>query len=175
MPRLLSHGQYNTRLRNLPPLMEAALRFRRVLVTTRICLGLQRRDARTLEHGVETGIIRQLPDGGYAEELRPASEEERAVLAAGHKVHVLAAADASGIHAPARVGALAKLRALANAAFTETAADVGQAQAPSGGHAVGESHDRENGQGEPRRAINAAARAMLEKTTHPVQGRGTRS
>jgi ubiquinol-cytochrome c reductase cytochrome b subunit len=41
------------------------------LVTTRICLGLQRTDLRLLEHGVETGIIRQLPSGGYVEETRP--------------------------------------------------------------------------------------------------------
>ena len=32
-------------------------------VTKRICLGLQRKDAHLLEHGVETGIIRQLPNG----------------------------------------------------------------------------------------------------------------
>jgi ubiquinol-cytochrome c reductase cytochrome b subunit len=34
------------------------------VITRRICLGLQRKDARMLEHGVETGIIRQLPTGG---------------------------------------------------------------------------------------------------------------
>ena len=36
-------------------------------VTKRICLGLQRKDAHLLEHGVETGIIRQLPSGEYVE------------------------------------------------------------------------------------------------------------
>jgi quinol---cytochrome-c reductase cytochrome b subunit len=51
-------------------------------VTRRVCLGLQRKDAETLEHGVETGIIRQQPDGGFTEELRPVGDEERAVLAA---------------------------------------------------------------------------------------------
>ena len=34
-------------------------------ITKRICLGLQRKDVHLLEHGVETGIIRQLPDGEY--------------------------------------------------------------------------------------------------------------
>ena len=29
--------------------------------TRRICLGLQRKDAELVEHGLETGIIRQLP------------------------------------------------------------------------------------------------------------------
>ena len=33
-----------------------------------------------LEHGVETGIIRQLPSGEYVKETRPLTEEERAPL-----------------------------------------------------------------------------------------------
>jgi ubiquinol-cytochrome c reductase cytochrome b subunit len=49
-------------------------------VTKRICLGLQRKDAHLLEHGVETGIVRQLPSGAYVEETRPVSEDLRAVL-----------------------------------------------------------------------------------------------
>jgi ubiquinol-cytochrome c reductase cytochrome b subunit len=40
------------------------------LVTKRVCLGLQRRDLDLLEHGVPTGIIRQLPSGGFVEETR---------------------------------------------------------------------------------------------------------
>jgi quinol---cytochrome-c reductase cytochrome b subunit len=51
------------------------------LVTKRICLGLQRRDLHVLAHGVETGIIRQLPSGEYVEETRPLTEEEIAALA----------------------------------------------------------------------------------------------
>jgi len=50
------------------------------IVTKRICLGLQRKDLRLLEHGVETGIIRQLPSGEYVEETRPLTDEERAAL-----------------------------------------------------------------------------------------------
>src|SRR5450432_3967548 len=48
--------------------------------TKRICLALQRKDANMLTHGVEIGIIRQLPNGGFVEEERPVTEEERAVL-----------------------------------------------------------------------------------------------
>jgi ubiquinol-cytochrome c reductase cytochrome b subunit len=51
-------------------------------VTKRICLGLQRKDLHLLEHGVETGIIRQLPSGEYIEETRPVDEEALAVLEA---------------------------------------------------------------------------------------------
>jgi ubiquinol-cytochrome c reductase cytochrome b subunit len=50
------------------------------VVTKRICLGLQRKDLLLLTRGVETGIIRQLPSGGYVEETRPVTEEARAVL-----------------------------------------------------------------------------------------------
>jgi ubiquinol-cytochrome c reductase cytochrome b subunit len=50
------------------------------VVTRRICLGLQRKDLLLLTRGVETGIIRQLPSGGYVEETRPLTEDARAVV-----------------------------------------------------------------------------------------------
>jgi ubiquinol-cytochrome c reductase cytochrome b subunit len=37
----------------------------------RICLGLQQHDREVLAHGVETGIIRRLPDGGFVEVHQP--------------------------------------------------------------------------------------------------------
>ncbi|GGS55119.1 cytochrome bc1 complex cytochrome b subunit [Actinokineospora fastidiosa] len=40
-------------------------------VAYRVCLGLQRSDREVLEHGVETGIIRRLPEGGYIEIHQP--------------------------------------------------------------------------------------------------------
>ncbi|MFC5823891.1 cytochrome b [Nonomuraea insulae] len=49
-------------------------------VTRRICLGLRARDRRTVEHGVETGVIVRGSDGAYAEVERPVTEEEQAVL-----------------------------------------------------------------------------------------------
>jgi len=51
------------------------------IITKRICLGLQRKDLHLLEHGVETGIIRQLPSGEFIEETRPVSDEALAKLA----------------------------------------------------------------------------------------------
>jgi ubiquinol-cytochrome c reductase cytochrome b subunit len=44
----------------LPPLAAAA--------TYRLCLGLQQRDQAIREHGIETGIIHRLPNGGFVEE-----------------------------------------------------------------------------------------------------------
>jgi hypothetical protein len=77
------------------------------------------------------------------------------VLAAGHKVRVLPAADARGIPAPDRAGALGKLRALASAAFTETAH-----AAETNGHAADESNDRIDGQVEQARSASPAGQAQ---------------
>jgi len=40
-------------------------------VTYRLCLGLQQHDREVLAHGVETGIIRRLPDGRFMEVHQP--------------------------------------------------------------------------------------------------------
>ncbi|SQB96739.1 cytochrome bc1 complex cytochrome b subunit [Corynebacterium xerosis] len=40
-------------------------------VTYRICIGLQRSDQAVLEHGIETGIIDQLPSGAFIEVHQP--------------------------------------------------------------------------------------------------------
>jgi ubiquinol-cytochrome c reductase cytochrome b subunit len=92
------------------------------LATRRICLGLQRKDQELLEHGLETGIIRQLPDGGFVEIHRPLDEAERAVLQAPQAPELLpapGARDENGVPAPSR-GSLGRLKARANRAFTET-------------------------------------------------------
>ena len=43
-------------------------------ITRRLCLGLRRRDQEEREHGIATGLIRRLPNGGFAEVTRPADE-----------------------------------------------------------------------------------------------------
>ncbi|MPZ28042.1 MAG: cytochrome b [Micromonosporaceae bacterium] len=40
-------------------------------VTHRVCLGLQQHDRQVLSHGVETGILRRRPDGGFMEVHQP--------------------------------------------------------------------------------------------------------
>jgi ubiquinol-cytochrome c reductase cytochrome b subunit len=81
-------------------------------VTKRICLGLQRKDMHLLEHGVETGIIRQLPSGEFIEETRPLNEEERAVVEARQPVPSLPAGPGadSGVPPPAMRGGLGRVR-----------------------------------------------------------------
>ena len=92
-------------------------------VTKRICLGLQRKDANMLVHGVEIGIIRQLPTGEFIEEERPLTEEERGVIAYKQPIAELPSeeeVDANGVPAPSSRGAMGWARAFANRAFTET-------------------------------------------------------
>jgi ubiquinol-cytochrome c reductase cytochrome b subunit len=92
-------------------------------VTKRICLGLQRKDAELLTHGVELGIIRQLPSGEFIEDSRPLTGEERAVVDSKKEVAALPAAsvpDANGVPAPESHGVIGWARGVANRAFTET-------------------------------------------------------
>ncbi|MFC4105500.1 cytochrome bc complex cytochrome b subunit [Micromonospora zhanjiangensis] len=48
--------------------------------TYRLCLGLQQHDREVLVHGVETGIIRRLPDGRFVEVHQPLAGEGHAEL-----------------------------------------------------------------------------------------------
>jgi ubiquinol-cytochrome c reductase cytochrome b subunit len=120
-------------------------------VTKRICLGLQRKDAELLSHGVEIGIIRQLPNGEFIEESRPLTEEERAVVASKRVPQALPVAaelDENGIPAPAARGLVGRARAIANRAFLETA-DVGHGYGADG-------HNGHNGHGEIEGGEHAA-------------------
>jgi len=92
------------------------------VITKRICLGLQRRDRDELEHGFESGIIRQLPSGKFIEVHRPVNQDKRAVLEAKTVPALLPAhgnEDKNGVRAPAR-GTTGRLRGRANRAFAET-------------------------------------------------------
>src|SRR4029077_16303182 len=123
-------------------------------VTKRICLALQRKDAEMLTHGVEIGIIRQLPNGEFIEEERPLTEDERAVIESKHDFEPLptpADVDENGVPAPAARGPLGYARQLANRAFTETVA------IPAGnGHAPGHEAVEGDGHGEIEGGEHAA-------------------
>jgi ubiquinol-cytochrome c reductase cytochrome b subunit len=55
-------------------------------VTYRICLGLQQHDREVLAHGVETGIIKRLPDGRFVEVHQPLTSGHEALEYAGSPV-----------------------------------------------------------------------------------------
>jgi len=119
------------------------------IVTKRICLGLQRKDLHMVEHGVETGIIRQLPSGEYVEMTRPLDEEERAALAVDYKARPMlpvGAPDADphepDVPPPGLRGGIGKLRLRLNKVITESV--------PMDGHGNGYgAHGNGHGNGHP--------------------------
>jgi ubiquinol-cytochrome c reductase cytochrome b subunit len=122
------------------------------IVTKRICLGLQRKDAELLTHGVEIGIIRQLPNGEFVEEARPLTDEERAIVESKQPVAALPApeqVDDNGVPQPAARGPLGRARSMANRAFTETIV------IPDG-HGNGHGAETGNGHGELEDGEHAA-------------------
>jgi ubiquinol-cytochrome c reductase cytochrome b subunit len=88
-------------------------------VTKRICLGLQRKDNHLLEHGVETGIIMQLPHGEYIELTKPVSEDVRAVLASRRELPQIEAPAGDGVPPPSARSTMGKLRVTLNRVLTE--------------------------------------------------------
>jgi ubiquinol-cytochrome c reductase cytochrome b subunit len=108
--------------------------------TKRICIALQRKDANMLVHGVEIGIIRQLPNGEFIEEERPVTEEERAVIESKHVFEPLPTADTvdlNGVPAPSARGPMGYARKIANRAFLETA-EIPEAHGNGHGNGHGE-------------------------------------
>ena len=120
------------------------------IITKRICLGLQRKDLHLLEHGVETGIIRQLPGGEFIEETRPVDEERLAVLTARTGIPALPPAELTDadVPPPGMRGTLGKVRERLYHAVTESipleSTHNGHGNGHGNGHAVeGNGHDRE--------------------------------
>ena len=130
-------------------------------VTRRICLGLQRKDRDLLEHGVETGIIRQLPNGGFVEEHRPLTEEERAPLAAREAPPLPAPPDGNGVPAPRQAGLAGRARATAGRAFAETI------EFQPGGHGAGDGNGHGNGN---RRAAGSGPASASRPGVPPASG-----
>jgi ubiquinol-cytochrome c reductase cytochrome b subunit len=119
-------------------------------VTKRICLGLQRKDRELMQHGLETGIIRQLPSGEYIEVHRPVSEDKQAVLLSNKEPLPLPAAgavDENGVPAPSARGLTGRLRATANRVISESVPlNGGNGHGPHG-------EDGERGEGAERAAV----------------------
>ena len=127
-------------------------------ITRRICLGLQRKDKDMLVHGVEVGIIRQLPNGGFVEEHRPLTPDELVPLQAKN-VPALTPGPGSGdgdgsgppsrdgVPSPRMRGPAGRARAIAERAFAETVPLNGHGRGPNGhgaangnGRGVGNGH-----------------------------------
>jgi ubiquinol-cytochrome c reductase cytochrome b subunit len=89
------------------------------IVTKRICLGLQRKDADVIGHGVESGVIMMSPDGKFSERHEPARDEEKHVILSKENARLQPPdRDAHGVPAPGAKGPIGHLRARLNRAWT---------------------------------------------------------
>jgi ubiquinol-cytochrome c reductase cytochrome b subunit len=125
------------------------------IITKRICLGLQHKDNHLIEHGVETGIIRQLPGGEFIEETRPADDDELAVLLSRSNYPPLPAGETAETDVPSRSmrGGLGRVRERLYNVVTESSAlpePNGHAVGGGNGHAV-------EGNGHSHTAISSGA------------------
>ncbi|MEU4826795.1 cytochrome b [Actinomadura citrea] len=97
------------------------------VVTYRICVGLQHRDLGLAQHGLETGVIRQSPDGRFSEVERPLPDE---AIAAITDPRPAPAADldvpppVDGIDSPRGRTAMGRMRAALNRRFRADLAAV---------------------------------------------------
>ncbi|MFO7398067.1 MAG: ubiquinol-cytochrome c reductase cytochrome b subunit [Actinomycetales bacterium] len=81
------------------------------VVTYRICIGLQRKDAEILAHGMESGIIKRLPSGGYIEVHTTPPEELTEQIRAKKEIPILEAGpDGEGVPPKEARSALGRLR-----------------------------------------------------------------
>ncbi|HEY2240849.1 MAG TPA: cytochrome bc complex cytochrome b subunit [Streptosporangiaceae bacterium] len=113
-------------------------------LTRRICIGLQRRDASMISHGVETGIIQQLPNGGFIEVERPLTERELAGMVSAPPAPLALPADTddNGLPRPASRNPVGKLQERVHGVFAEGISLA----APTNGHGNGNGHGT-NGHG----------------------------
>jgi ubiquinol-cytochrome c reductase cytochrome b subunit len=92
-------------------------------ITKRICLGLQRKDIHLMQHGVETGIIKQLPSGEFVEETRSLDEEKLAKIARPERLELPAGTtEAAGeeVPPPGMRRGIGRIKARLNKIVTET-------------------------------------------------------
>jgi ubiquinol-cytochrome c reductase cytochrome b subunit len=128
-------------------------------VTKRICLKLQRDDLRLLELGVETGIIRQLPSGGYVAERKPISGSARALVEWRASAALTASQPESGRHVPSGgpAGGLERVRERLRRVLTQRVPPTAfGGRAPSGAGGIA------------RHAHGADAQSASPPTDHPA-------
>jgi ubiquinol-cytochrome c reductase cytochrome b subunit len=117
------------------------------IITKRICLGLQRKDNHLIEHGVETGIIRQLPGGEFIEETRPVDDEHLAVLLsrAPHPALPPGETAETEVPAPGMRGGIGRVRERLYRVVTESA-EMPEIHGDGHGNGHGDGHLAETGE-----------------------------
>ena len=141
------------------------------IITKRICLGLQRKDNHLLEHGVETGIIRQLPGGEFIEETRPVDENSLAVLMSRSDYPELPSAETAetDVPAPGMRGGLGRVRERLYKVVAESA----PLPEPNGHHGNGHGNGHAvEGNGHGQTAIPSGASWRDRESARPAGRRG---
>ncbi len=88
------------------------------IITWRTCIGLQRKDAEVLGHGVESGVIKRLPSGEYIEVHVPPAEDIAAHLRGKKQIPMIPSEpDKEGIPPKGMRGPLGRLRARMSRAY----------------------------------------------------------
>src|ERR1022692_2379010 len=123
------------------------------IITKRICLGLQRKDQHLVEHGVETGVIRQMPSGEFIEETRPLDEEEWAKTARPEPLALASAKGDAGaaVPPPGLRGGLGRVKVRLYKVLTESVQMNGH-----GGHGPGAHGHGSHGHGGDHAALHGA-------------------
>ncbi|MES9542562.1 MULTISPECIES: ubiquinol-cytochrome c reductase cytochrome b subunit [unclassified Actinomadura] len=106
------------------------------VVTYRLCVGLQRRDLGLAQHGLETGVIRQSPEGGFSEVERPLPDEAIAAITdprPAPAVDLDVPPPRNGVDSPRGRTAGGRLRAALNRRFRADLATVPERPAPAAG------------------------------------------
>ncbi len=139
------------------------------IITKRICIGLQRKDNHLIEHGVETGIIRQLPGGEFIEETRPVDEDALAKLLSRPEYPPLPPGDTAETDVPpARMrGGLGRVRERLYNVVTEAAP-----RPETNGHAIGHGNGHGNGQAVEGNGHSHTAISTGASSAQPDSGEG---
>ncbi|GAB3495783.1 cytochrome bc1 complex cytochrome b subunit [Nocardiopsis coralliicola] len=129
------------------------------IIAKRICLGLQRRDLETLEHGYESGTIQQLPSGEFIEVHKESSEGTVHVLESKEQVERINAdiiasveepADGNGVEAPAKRKKLGRMRTALARWYTKDNVSFSGVEAHTGHHLHHGAHGAEDHAGAVR-------------------------
>ena len=132
------------------------------ILTKRICIGLQRKDNHLIEHGVETGVIRQLPGGEFIEETRPVDEERLAVLISrvAHPALPAGGTAEAEVPAPGMRGGLGRMRERMYRVITESAPMPSvHGNGHGDGHGDGQLAETNGHEGHGREPTSASATA----------------
>jgi ubiquinol-cytochrome c reductase cytochrome b subunit len=101
------------------------------VLTRRLCLSAQRRDASTAEEGVESGIIKRLPSGEFIEVHDRPAPEEAAITEVLHSAELVRPLPRHIIPLPTPRRLTAQVRSRLNRTYTKYQAEVPGSNEPS--------------------------------------------